>query len=124
MPILKALPRPSAIGKARHEPTIHNTGENWELLPNGTIHRSDPPERDTPLTISAGSTAAAGEFAASGIGAELPAGRVGGAAAEPLADRREYAPNRGDSIARGGNDLILEVKRLGEQRIGVAGKPV
>jgi len=39
MPILKALPRPSAIGKARQAAMVQTARENWELLPNGTIRR-------------------------------------------------------------------------------------
>ena len=102
--------------------------KNRELLPNGTDRRSrslgqPKPYQPKPYT-SPSLTNPKPWLAASGIRAELPASRAGGGTAEPVADRREYVPNRGDSIARGGNDLILEVKRLGEQRIGVAGKPV
>src|SRR5262249_45355305 len=102
--------------------------KNRELLPNGTDRRSrslgqPKPYQPKPYT-SPSLTNPKPWLAASGIRAELPASRAGGRLAEPVADRGEYAPKRGDTIPRAGNGMILEAKGFGEHRTGVGGKPV
>src|SRR5262249_31701531 len=102
--------------------------KNRELLPNGTDRRSrslgqPKPYQPKPYT-SPSLTNPKPWLAASGIRAELPASPAGGGTAAPVADRRESVPNCGDRSARGGKGVIVGVRRLGEQGVGVVGKPV
>src|SRR6516225_11964917 len=97
----KPVPAETGIGEYRHK--------SYELLPNGTIW----PEVGSVAGSCRRSCCDQTEWT-----------RARRRTADTLADRGEHVAECGNRLLGHSDNVVLQIKGLGEQRIGIAGEPI